>query len=132
MINARDLMTGNWVRVEAEDYNGFYDVTMIEDGDVLGEAQPIPITEKLLKRIGFVKQENYFRLYYYYKDGFVLEADNALLDDGEWFVQVDDSRFESIGSGYVDSLHRLQNLVRVITGKDLPITEEMLDDGEDD
>ena len=44
----------------------------------------------------------------------------------EWRVHIDNRVCNTIGSGEFTYLHELQNLVRVITGHELPITKDML------
>lgn len=133
MIDVKDLMCGNWL------YNNVlghaYKLGNIPHWLREEEYDPIPVTADMLKRIGFEKYEDLplergcYR--YWDKDRrYKLEV----CDDEDWCnsdrkftLFVDNSRCMGIGSAEFTYVHELQNLVRVITGRDLPITKEMID-----
>lgn len=145
-MNCKDLMLGNWV------YDGditkypMYVVTIGYDyvylnfegneGDVWesldDDITPIPVTADMLKRIGFEEYEDlplegkFYR--YWDKDyKYKLDVRNFWTNSQrKWYVHIDNDVCNTIGSGEFDYLHELQNLVRTITGFDLPITREML------
>lgn len=147
MIDVHDLMVGNWIYLsDPEDReNTRYihyidevcrDYIRVEDfGDFFEDIylEPIPVTVDILKRIGFEEYEDlplegkFFR--YWDKDyKYKLDVDEGYTNSGKkWSVHIDNDVCNTIGRGEFTCLHELQNLVRVITGRDLPITKEMID-----
>lgn len=130
MIDVKDLMCGNWL------YNN-----VLGHACKLGniphwlreeEHDPIPVTVDILKRIGFKEYEDlplegkFYR--YWDKDcKYKLDVrDFWTNSQRKWHVHIDNDVCNTIGSGEFDYVHELQNLVRVITGQNLPITKEML------
>lgn len=134
MIDARDMMIGNWYHDDK--YDAITTLTPnLAYQHILNTCSGIPVTADMLKRIGFEDLGDYFpfkRKFYRYWDKdkkFKLEV----CDDEEWCnsdrkftLLVDNNRCMGIGSAEFTYVHELQNLVRVITGRDLPITKEML------
>ena len=148
MIDVKDLMCGNWVKVfDPEDKNDtldYWDIYEIrEEGVRLGLfsdifesewLEGIEVTKEILKKIGFEEYEdlplegNCYR--YWDKDRrYKLEV----CDDEGWCnsdrkltLFVDNSRCMGIGSAEFTYVHELQNLVRINCKADLPITKEML------
>lgn len=142
MIDVKDIMLGNFVK----DKNGEIVVVGKVHRDSVAdkwggitfddEIEPIPVTKEILKEIGFEKYEdlplerNCYR--YWDKDRrYKLEV----CDDEGWCnsdrkltLFVDNSHCMGIGSAEFTYIHELQNLVRVITGHNLPITKDMLED----
>ncbi len=143
MISCRDLMLGDWVYDQDDVPHVIceilgYDYICIREGNnytskgILSEfIHPIPVTPELLERIGFEYVESkgteLWKEWYYLAGNYkLLVRDISNSPSKEWYVHIDNADFDSIGSGDFQYLHELQNLVRVITGKDLPITKEML------
>lgn len=85
--------------------------------------------EQMKEQVQYLKDElegNFFR--YWDKDyKYKLDVrDFWTNSQRKWYVHIDNDVCNTIGSGEFDYVHELQNLVRVITGRDLPITKEML------
>lgn len=130
MIDVNDLMCGNWL------YNNMLgrSLQIVNIPQWLREEayDPIPVTVDMLKRIGFEEYEDLplegkFYRYWDKNHKYKLDVRNFWTNSKrEWYVHIDNGVCETIGSGEFDYLHELQNLVRVITGQNLPITEEML------
>lgn len=129
MIDVKDLMCGNW----------FYNNVLGRSLQIVNIPQwlreeaydSIPVTVAMLKRIGFEEQKGICpKTFYRYWDKeyrYKLEVDEGYTNSGrKWSVHIDNDVCNTIGSGEFDYIHELQNLVRVITGQDLPITKEML------
>ena len=135
MISTKDIMLGNFVK----DRNGEIVVVGKVHRDSVAdkwggitfddEIEPIPVTEEMLKAIGFEDEKGLVSLYQYW-DGsykYKLNIDEYYTNgDRRWYVQIDNNTCRSIGCGEFTYLHELQNLVRVITGHNLPITKDML------
>lgn len=130
MINVNDLMCGNWVYSNV--LRRPYKLLNILHNSRKEDYDPIPVTADMLKRIGFDEYEDLplegkFYRYWDKNHKYKLDVRNFWTNsEREWYVHIDNSVCETIGSGEFDYLHELQNLVRVITGQNLPITEEML------
>ena len=129
MIDVKDLMCGNWL------YNN-----VLGHACKLGniphwlreeEHDPIPVTEEMLKAIGFTRVQD-IRDYHYYrywdKEGkYKLDVDYYFGNsEKKWHVHIDNDVCNTIGSGEFDYVHELQNLTKIITGFSLPITKDML------
>lgn len=131
MIDVRDMMIGNWYHDDK--YDAITTLTPnLAYQHILNTCSGIPLTVDMLKRIGFEEYEDlpldgtYFR--YWDKDyKYKLDVrDFWTNSQRKWYVHIDNNVCNTIGSGEFDYIHELQNLVRVITGRDLPITKEML------
>ena len=129
MIDVKDLMCGNWL------YNNVlghaYKLGNIPHWLREEEHDPIPVTEEMLKAIGFTRVQDIMDYHYYRywdKEGkYKLDVDYYFGNsERKWHVHIDNDVCDTIGSGEFDYVHELQNLVRVITGQNLPITKEML------
>lgn len=138
MVDVKDIMLGNFVK----DKNGEIVVVGKVHRDSVAdkwggitfddELEPIPVTKEILKEIGFEGYEDlplegvFYR--YWDKDyKYKLDVrDFWTNSQRKWYVHIDNDVCNTIGSGEFDYLHELQNLVRVITGHNLPITKEML------
>lgn len=133
MINTHDLMIGNWYHDTKYKVN----IQVIPNlllQPIFNSCDGIPITTEILKQIGFEEYEDsplegkFYR--YWDKDyKYKLDVRNFWTNSRrKWHVHIDNDVCNTIGSGEFDYVHELQNLVRVITGYDLPITKEMLDE----
>ena len=127
MIDVKDLMCGNWL------YNNVlghaYKLGNIPHWLREEEHDPIPVTEDMLKRIGFKEDTAIVKFYRYWdKDyKYKLDIDEGYTNSGKkWSVHIDNGDCNTIGSGEFTYVHELQNLTRIITGFSLPITKEML------
>jgi hypothetical protein len=136
-------MVGNWVKSPQgiiEVHNVLTD-KIIAKYDKRGiyifhttDIEPIPVTKELLEKIGFeehkdnvLKEFSYYR-YWDKEHKYKLDVcDIYTNSDRRWHVHIDNEDCCSLGSGEFDYVHELQNLVRVITKHDLPITKEMLE-----
>lgn len=133
MINTHNLMLGNWY------YDAKYNantqvISYLLLQPIFNTCDGIPVTTEMLKRIGFEEYEDLLlggKFYRYWdKDcKYKLDVRNFWTNSRrEWYVHIDNDVCNTIGSGEFNYVHELQNLVRVITGYDLPITKEMLDE----
>lgn len=144
MIDVKDLMVGNWVKVFDPEYKDdtldYWDIYEIrEEGVRLGLfsdifesewLEGIEVTKEILKKIGFEEEKGLTSLYQYWdeSDKYKLYVDEYYTNgDRRWYVQIDNNMCRSIGCGEFDYVHELQNLVRIITGHSLPITKEVFD-----
>lgn len=129
MINTKDLSLGNWVydgektqfpmyvRAIGEDY--VYLDFDGNEGDIWEstpkDLQGIPLTDSLLKRLGFTCKDGLWRHRYGVKvkpeKGFVNIENN---DKEHWL-------YGTCNCKDVWYLHQLQNVVRIITKKELKI-----------
>lgn len=128
MIDVKDLMCGNWL------YNNVlghaYKLGNIPHWLREEEHDPIPVTEDMLKRIGFKEDTAIVKFYRYWdKDyKYKLDIDEGYTNSGKkWSVHIDNGDCNTIGSGEFTYVHELQNLVRINCKSDLPITKEMID-----
>ena len=130
-MEAKDLMLGNWIRDDK--YCQIVEVSDIYlDTHTLKTCSPIPVTEEILKAIGFEEYEDlplegifyrYWDMDYKYK---LDVRDFWTNSQRKWYVHIDNDVCNTIGSGEFDYVHELQNLTRIITGHSLPITIDML------
>jgi hypothetical protein len=137
MINIKDIMVGNFIKNSEGE---IVKVEKIYEGGVSCNCrvlcyedtiEPIPATVEILKRIGFKEYDacGEYIYYRYWDDGYKYKIDirkDWCNSPRDWHVHIDNGDYCTIGCGEVDYVHQLQNLVRVITGRDLPITKEML------
>lgn len=145
MIDVKDLMCGNWICLsDPENRENTRDIHYIDEvcrdyirvedfGDFFEDIylEPIPVTEDILKRIGFEEHKGICpKTFYRYWDkeySYKLDVDEGYTNSGrKWSVHIDNDVCNTIGCGEFTYVHELQNLVRVITGQDLLITKEML------
>lgn len=108
MIKANELRIGNWVYSKSHNWN--YKVILLEYDKELN-AKPIPLTEEILIKCGFVKvlgnyeMEN-FRFYLTkpanYNGMLFCEANNVITDK-------------------IQYLHQLQNMYQLLTNEELTI-----------
>ena len=129
MIDVNDLMVGNWVNDTV--LGKAIVLNNLPYSIDLSHSEGIPVTADMLKRIGFEEHKGIFpKTFYRYWDKeyrYKLEVDEGYTNSGrKWSVHIDNDVCNTIGSGEFTYVHELQNLVRVITGRDLPITKEML------
>lgn len=129
MIDAHDLMLGNWIRDDK--YCQIVDVSNIYlYAHTLKTCSPIPVTKEILEKIGFKEDTAMVKFYRYWdKDRrYKLEVrDFWTNSQRKWYVHIDNDVCNTIGSGEFDYVHELQNLTRCISGHSLPITKEMID-----
>lgn len=129
MIEVKDLMLGNWVNDTV--LGKVIVLNNLPYGIYLSHREGIPVTEDMLKRIGFEERKDFCPMTFYrywdkeyrYKLDVYPDFSNS---DRKFSIHIDNEYCETIGSGEFTYVHELQNLVRVITGQNLPITEEML------
>lgn len=133
MIDSHDLMLGNWIRDDK--YCQIVDVSNIYlYAHTLKTCSPIPVTQELLKNIGFEEDttagEPWEFWRYWDKDGRyklgVYPEELYCNSNRKFGLHVDNASCDSIGSGEFTYVHELQNLTRIITGHSLPITIDML------
>ena len=130
MIDVRDIMIGNWIRDDKYDA-----ITTLAPccafQAILNGCSGIPVTEDILKKIGFEEKKSIYpeTLYRYWDKEYRYKLDvcpDFCNSDRKFSIHIDNEYCETMGSGEFNYVHELQNLVRVITGRDLPITKEML------
>lgn len=140
MIDVRDLMVGNFVKDKNGEIMLVGKVHRESVADKWGgiafddEIEGVPVTIDILKAIGFedgtTAGEPWVFWRYWDKDGrYKLDVYPEELfcnSNREFGLHVDNDVCNTIGTGEFDYVHELQNLVRVITGYDLPITKYML------
>ena len=129
MIDVNDLMLGNWVNDTV--LGKVIVLNNLPYGMDLSHSEGIPVTEDMLKRIGFEEIKDFCPMTFYrYWDKeyrYKLEVDEGYTNSGrKWSVHIDNDVCNTIGSGEFDYVHELQNLVRINCRADLPITREML------
>lgn len=140
MTNIKDVMVGNFIKNsegEVVKVEKIYESGVSCNCRVLcyeDTIEPIIATAEILKAIGFEEDTTagepwpFWR--YWDKDGrYKLDVYPDELycnSDRKFGLHVDNDVCNTIGSGEFTYVHELQNLVRVITGRDLPITKEML------
>lgn len=140
MVDVKNIMLGNFVK----DNNGEIVVVgkihreSIADkwGGITfnDEIEPIPVTEEILKAIGFEDDttagEPWVFWRYWDRNGkYKLDVypDKLFCNSNRKFgLHVDNDVCNTIGTGEFTYVHELQNLTRIITGHSLPITKEML------
>lgn len=141
MIDARDLMLGNWVMMNDTEYGYFGPervTCLIEDDGSLESVTPIQVTVDLLERIGFEEFNfgmtdteyggddwHHWRMYVRDHELEVHNVSNTQ-DRKPWSLHIDNEMHCTVGYGEFACLHELQNLVRVMTGEELPITMDMI------
>ena len=137
MIDVNDLMVGNFVKKHGEILViGKIHRDSVADkwGEICfdDEIEPIPVTVDMLKRIGFKEYDDSpleGKSYLYWDKEYRYKLDvhpDFCNSDRKFSIHIDNEYCETIGCGEFTYVHELQNLVRVITGRDLPITKEML------
>lgn len=142
MVDVKDIMLGNFVK----DRNGEIVVVGKVHRDSVAdkwggitfddEIEGIEVTDALLERLGCTYEELLpfnptWHEWCYSALAFHLRFDKGVCNfegDRDWGVHIDNSRRMTIGFGCVKYVHELQNLVRAITGQNLPITKDMLED----
>lgn len=138
MVNVKDLMVGNFIKSPqgiVEVHNVLTD-SVIAKYDKRGmyifyttDIEPIPVTKEILEKIGFKEDTAIVKFYRYWDKEYryKLDVDEGYTNSGKmWSVHIDNGDCATIGSGEFTYVHELQNLVRVITGRELTITKEML------
>lgn len=141
MIDIKDLMVGNFVKTPigvVEVYNIINDAIIADTRDVCYAKglDGIDVTKEFLKKIGFEKDttagEPWEFWRYWDKDGrYKLDVyPNELYcnSDRKFGLHVDNDVCNTIGSGEFTYVHELMNLVRVITGYELKIENEVFYD----
>ena len=132
MIDIRDMMVGNWYHDDK--YDAITTLTPnLAYQHIMNTCSGIPVTEEMLKCIGFKEDTTMGEPWPFWRY-WDKEGKYKLVVLGEFWgnsnktfaLHVDNEKCETLGSGEFDYVHELQNLVRVITGRDLPITKEIL------
>ena len=130
MIDVHDLMLGNWIRDDK--YCQIVDVSNIYlYAHTLKTCSPIPITDEILRNIGFEAHKGICpKTFYRYWDKeyrYKLDVNPDFCNsDRKFSIHIDNGDCETIGCGEFTYVHELQNLTRIITGHSLPITIDML------
>lgn len=130
MIEVKDLMLGNWVNDTV--LGKVIVLNNLPYSIDLSHREGIPVTEDILKRIGFEEYEDspLERCFYRYWDKeyrYKLDVYPDFCNSDRIFsIHIDNEYCETIGCGEFTYVHELQNLVRIISGFSLPITKEMI------
>ncbi len=127
-IDIRDLRVGNWVRITEPDnlagatvriyslssQEGAYFTVTVDDSEFgyyirevfCEDIEPIPITEEILEKNGFVR----------FGTSYMLEKEGFLLSNPSSPSQYHDNYFIKIGikSVNIKYIHQLQNILRVL------------------
>lgn len=132
MIDAKDLMMGNWlydkVLEKPIQFNN------LPHGIDLSNREGIEVTEEMLEKIGFEKNTelgDFYTFWRYWDKNLRYKLETRRGNDWcnslrKFDLHVDNGDCNTIGAGEFTYLHELQNLTRVISGYDLTITKEML------
>ena len=126
MIDAKDLMIGNWVMSTHPAMPRPIKVTEIGKNDIgynngilsISYIEPITITPEILEKNGFKKNgESYFLFHDFYD----LEVKEE--SDGMWLVALDDCEFNLPRSQVlVSHVHQLQHALQLFgTGKEIEL-----------
>lgn len=135
MVDVKDIMLGNFVKDKNGEIMLVGKVHRESIADKWGgiafddEIEGIPVTEEILKAIGFKEEKALVSFYRYWDkdDKYKLDVDEGYTNSRrKWSVHIDNDVCNTIGSGEFTYVHELQNLIRVITGHSLPITKEMI------
>lgn len=146
MVNIKDLMVGNWVKVFDPEYKDdtldYWDIYEIREEGVrlylfsdIFESEwleGIEVTKEILKKIGFEEHKGICpKTFYRYWDKeyrYKLDVDPDFCNsDRKFSIHIDNGDCETIGCGEFTYVHELQNLVRINCKADLPITKEVFD-----
>lgn len=125
-MDVRELRIGNW----AQDKDGVrFQVDKLEEGDFINEkwhedVQPIPFTEEIFQKCGFVPYHNNPRLQWFFVNSqcyypFLLQMSR----DGRYYFN------ENLE---VKDLHQLQNLFHSMTGEELVVDFNLASGADDD
>ena len=109
MINANELRVGNWYLSFGVDYK---QVEQLTKGKILVDFHPIPLTEEILVKCGFVRTG----LLYELGDchfGLKIHNDKFLLANPTYQMVYE--------LGNLVYLHQLQNLFYALTGEELNV-----------
>lgn len=140
MIDVNNLMLGNFVKDKRGDITLVGKIHRDSVADKWGgisfddEIEGIPVTIEILKAIGFEDETTagdpwVFWRYWDRNGKYKLDVypDKLFCNSNREFgLHVDNEVCNTIGTGEFSYVHELQNLVRVITGHELPITRYML------
>jgi hypothetical protein len=140
MIDVKNLMLGNFVKDKSGDIMLVGKIHRDSVADKWGgiafddEIEGIPVTIDILAAIGFEDETTagdpwLFWRYWDRNGKYKLDVyPDKLFCNGnkEFGLHVDNDVCSTIGTGEFTYIHELQNLVRVITGNELPITRDML------
>lgn len=130
MIEVNDLMVGNLVNDTV--LGKVIVLNNLPYGIDLSHREGITVTVEMLKRIGFEEYDDLpleRKFYRYWDKEYRYKLDvhpDFCNSDRKFSIHIDNGDCNTIGSGEFTYVHELQNLVRVITGQNLPITKEML------
>lgn len=127
MINANELRLGNWVsngeKYFTVDISSLYDIGAGITDKII---EPIPLTEDLLGKCGFVKElldaDNPKEGYWYYKDLSNDKYCDLSLCSGDKNGICEVTLFPYNESFRFQYLHQIQNVWHALTGQELTIT----------
>jgi hypothetical protein len=124
-MEARELRIGNWIntieghtQIKAMSEEGLMATSIMDGGDLLGWAEPIPLTEEWLLKFGF-KEDKYKwfnKTYDSQEEVGLLSYNMSSMRTAISYVDSEDSGFVGFKLKYV---HQLQNLYFALTGKEL-------------
>lgn len=126
MIQANQLKIGNWVKSNLS--GRYFQVTAADILDISQNptlAEPIPPTEEILLKIGFKKVVEEFEGYSNFVYELVIDTFTKIIiqSDFSFGLESKDNANESIcfTNDILKSIHRIQNIVFVLTEKELII-----------
>lgn len=143
-MNSAELQLGNYVYCNLTQFP-MYVVGIVGDtlylnfkGNEGGEwevnakdVMPIEVTEELLKKLGFEKNDividNILADTTYdmqLKSFFIEISTHSNSDKKTWYCQIDNGRNESIGGFDFQYLHQLQNGIRLITNLEINLWQQ--------
>lgn len=124
-MKAQELRIGNWV-VNVDEY---WEVRLVDFNSMYIEKscpfKPIPITEDILLKCGFVEDGDYFKkgmldMFYCFKYYEHLNGYYFYIQYSDSPFEWDDNTFYPVSCTY-KHLHQLQNLYFTLTGQELTI-----------
>lgn len=111
------LMVGNWVFDINNDIECQVDIKDFRNGGeyILDFYEPIPLTEAILEKNGFVLNNSFYPHYKKYEnqDKRIIITNETNSGDGYWYVHVDNEDYDTIGGCDVKYVHQLQQLLRL-------------------
>lgn len=113
MIQPNELRIGNYYKwyADGKDYYFKVDSKFLNDEDVINNSEPIPLTEEILLKCGFV----------FKPEGEEVYEQIWKLNNFEIWQHSEGFCHDFLNGGDVNYLHKLQNLIFELTNQELEI-----------